>query len=192
MALEVHVADVVGCASKVQQIVTFQHHLIDSGAVLLRFGVAVTCPVDKLVHNVMKPQEVCVGVVACEVVSESEKNQLTFDIRCTNCNLLNTIAHKSVDVKLIIAVRLKQLLVACKIIEQNGTVINHAAQRVIDNCDLHTMSQKLHDFSTEAELGELVGCWCDENIAPMEIAMLELKLLFSDGESQCGLEKEKR
>lgn len=86
---------------------------------------------------------------------------------------------------------MKQFLVTSKIIEQNGTVIDHAAERIIDNRDLDTVSQKLHDSAAEAELAKLVGGWCDENVAPVQITMLKLILLLGDGESQCGLERKR-
>lgn len=71
-------ADVVGCAREVQDVVALLHHLIDSGAMLLRLGVAITGAVDELVDDVVKPEEVGVGLVAGEVVTGKRKFHYRF------------------------------------------------------------------------------------------------------------------
>lgn len=69
LGLEFHVADVVGCACKVENVVALLHHLVDSGTMLLRLGVAITCTVDEFVDDVVKPQKVGVRFVAGKIVS---------------------------------------------------------------------------------------------------------------------------
>lgn len=98
-------------------------------------------------------------------------------------DLLDTFSHQSINVKLIISGRLEELLVACQVVIENRSVVHHAAERVIDYGDLDTMCQQFDDSAVNAELAELLGGRSDEDVAPVQIAMLEFELSFGNGES---------
>jgi hypothetical protein len=68
------VVDVVEDAGEVQQLVALLHELVDSRAVLLGLGVVVAGAVDEFVDDVVQPEEVGVGFVACEVVPRARDN----------------------------------------------------------------------------------------------------------------------
>lgn len=154
---------------------------------LLRLRVAIACPVDELVDHVMKPQQIGEGLVALKVIPGRIKEMKQTSYNVSKENLLNTIAHQSIDVKLIVAGGLKQFLVTCQIIVQNSAVINHATQGIIDYRGLDSVRQQFYDFSIHTELSKLVGRRRDENVSPMQVTMLKLEFSFSHCESQCGL-----
>lgn len=68
MSLQLQRAEVISCACVVQQLITFLHHLIDSGAVLLCFRVAIASTVNQFIHHIVKPQKIGVRFETFEVV----------------------------------------------------------------------------------------------------------------------------
>lgn len=95
-------------------------------------------------------------------------------------NLLNTFAHQTINVKLIVTSRLEQFFVACQIVIENSAVIHHATQRIIDDRDLDTMRQKLHDFTVQTIFNVLLGRRSDKDVSPVQVTMLEIKLTFGN------------
>lgn len=106
---------------------------------------------------------------------------------CLRSNLLNTGSHQTVDVELVVAGRLEEFLVACQIVVEDRSVVHHATQAVVDDRHFHAVRQHLEGLPVDSVLDELLEGWRDQKVAPVQVAMLELELPFSDSKSQCSL-----
>lgn len=94
--------------------------------------------------------------------------------------LLDTSSHQTIDFELIVSGRLEEFFVASQVIVEYCAVVHHAAQAVVDDRHLHAVRQHLVGFPADAVLDALLVGRSDENVAPVQVAVLKLELPFSD------------
>jgi hypothetical protein len=64
-------------------------------------------------------------------------------------NLLETISHEAIDVKLIVTLGTEEIFVFGKIIVENSAVINHATESVINDRSLYAMCRHTNHSSVD-------------------------------------------
>lgn len=98
-------------------------------------------------------------------------------------------AHQPVHVELVVAAGREQLIVGGQIVEEHvAAAAIDARQRVVDDGAAHAVRGQTNVLAAQPERAVRLLRADEQNVAPVQVAMLELELLFGHGQRDGDLE----
>lgn len=150
----------------IRHVVPQAHHLLDGRLVLLALLQPVPRPVDQLVDHVVQPQHVRVRLKRRPHVAQP-------------------LSHQPVDLVLVVARRREQVLVMPQVVKlQVVPLVQHPRQRVVDDGHLDALGRHRDPLSIQHERRLTLLRVPQQNVAPVQVAMLKLVLGLGYGQCQ--------